>query len=414
MELYDIVIIGAGPAGLMAAGHASELGARVLVLEKNKNAGIKLLMTGGGRCNFTNNAPDKVFIDNFGSNGKWLLSGLSNFNSESIIDFFAARNIKSQANLEGKVYPENNSAAEIRKALIDYVESNRGGIMYEARVIKIVKNADKISKIILADNSEIKAKNFIIATGGNSYPLSGSNGDAYNWLKELGHKIIKPRPALSPIIVKENFVKNLEGLSFQNCSLSIYKNNKKISFESGDFIFTSRGISGPAALNLSRIITKEDKANLVLKIDFFPEESNESLDKKLRELVESNSKESIRNILSKLTQKRLADFILDNRSIEISKKGADLNKLERSTIINFLKDLTLTVLDIGGFNEAMITSGGVDLKEVNQKTMASKLYSNLYFAGEILDIDGPTGGYNLQIAWTSGYLAGESAAFPKD
>ena len=414
MELYDIVIIGAGPAGLMAAGHASELGARVLVLEKNKNAGIKLLMTGGGRCNFTNNAPDKIFAGKFGFNGKWLLSGLSNFNSDSIIDFFAARNINSQANLEGKVYPENNSAAEIRKALIDYVESNQGEIIYEARVIKIIKDADRISKIILSDNREIKARNFIIATGGNSYPLSGSNGDAYTWLKELGHKIIKPRPALCPIIVKENFVKNLEGLSFQNCSLDIYKNNKKISFESGDFIFTGHGLSGPAALNLSRVITKEDKTNLIIKIDFFPDESSESLDKKFQELIESKSKESIRNILRKLTQKRLADFILDNRNIEISKKGADLTKLERSEIINFLKNLSLTILDIGGFNEAMITSGGVDLREVNQKTMASKLYSNLYFAGEILDLDGPTGGYNLQIAWTSGYLAGESAAFHKD
>lgn len=414
MELYDVAVIGAGPAGLIAAGHASELGARVLVLEKNKNAGIKLLMTGGGRCNFTNNAPDKVFIDNFGPNGKWLLSGLSNFNSEGIINFFAARNIKSQSNPEGKIYPKNNSAAEIRKALIDYVESNQGKIIYEARVIKIIKNTDKISRIILSDNREVKAKNFIIATGGNSYPLSGSNGDAYAWLKELGHKIIKPRPALSPIIVKESFVKKLEGLSFQNCSLRIYKDNKKICSESGDFIFTNRGLSGPAALNLSRLITKEDKAGLFVKIDFFPEESREFFDKKLQELIGLSGKESIRNILRKLTQKRLADFILENRNIDISKKGIDISKSERSTVINFLKDLTLTVMGIGGFNEAMITSGGVDLREVNQKTMASKLYSNLYFAGEILDIDGPTGGYNLQIAWTSGYLAGKSAAFHKD
>ncbi|MHB8903676.1 MAG: BaiN/RdsA family NAD(P)/FAD-dependent oxidoreductase [Patescibacteria group bacterium] len=410
MELYDIVIIGAGPAGLMAAGHASELGARVLVLEKNKQAGLKLLMTGGGRCNFTNNAPTKILAASFGQNGKWLLSGLSNFNSENIVNFLAARNIKSQANAEGKIYPENDNADAIRKALLNYVESNNGKIIYGSHVIKLVRDGNKVSKIILADRSEIKAKKFIIATGGNSYPLSGSSGDAYVWLKELGHKIIKPRPALCPIIVKENFIKNLEGLSFKNCSLSLYKNNKKIGGETGDFIFTAQGLSGPAALNLSRVITKEDKTGLIIKIDFFPEEAGTDLDKKICELIELNSRESIRNILNKLTQKRLVDFILDNKNIEISKKGADLAKLERNSIIKFLKELTLNILDLSGFNEAMVTSGGVDLKEVDQKTMVSKLYSNLYLAGEILDLDGPTGGYNLQVAWTTGYLAGESAA----
>lgn len=410
MELYDIVIIGAGPAGLMAAGHASELGARVLVLEKNKQAGIKLLMTGGGRCNFTNNAPLKMFAASFGQNGKWLLSGLSRYSSEDIIKFFSDRNIKSEANREGKVYPLNNSALKIRDTLINYVESNGGIIRYNSPVIKIVKEDDKITKLILADRSEIKAKKFIIATGGNSYQKSGSSGDAYVWLKELGHKIIKPRPALAPIILKENFIRELEGLSFSDVLLELYKDKKKIGVESGDFIFTARGLSGPAALNLSRLITKEDKIDLIIKIDFFPEETSADLDKKIRELIELNSRESIRNILSKLTQKRLVDFILTNKNIAPAKKGADLTKLERSLIINFLKDFTVHILTLGDFSEAMISSGGVDLKEVDQKTMASKLYSNLYLAGEILDLDGPTGGYNLQVAWTSGYLAGESAA----
>jgi len=407
--MYDIVIIGAGPAGLMAAGHASELGARVLVLEKNKQAGIKLLMTGGGRCNFTNNAPTRIFAARFGQNGKWLLSGLSRYKSENIIKFFSDHNIKSEANRAGKVYPLNNSALKIRDTLIDYVESNGGTIRYNSPVIKIVKEDDKIIKLVLADHSEIQAKKFIIATGGNSYQKSGSSGDAYTWLKELGHKIIKPRPALCPIILKENFIRELEGLSFPNVLLELYKEKKKISSENGDFIFTARGLSGPAVLNLSRLITKEDKVNLIIKIDFFPEETGADLDKQIRELIELNSRESIRNILNKLTQKRLVDFILNNKNIEISKKGADLTKLERSAIIDSLKDFTGHILALGDFAEAMITSGGVDLKEVDQKTMASKLYPNLYLAGEILDLDGPTGGYNLQVSWTSGYLAGESA-----
>jgi len=410
MELYDIVIIGAGPAGLMAAGHASELGARVLVLEKNNQAGIKLLMTGGGRCNFTNIASKKVFADSFGVNGKWLLSGLSIFGPEEIINFFAERDINSSANDEGKVYPINGSALKIRDALINYVESNGGKIIYNLRIIKVIAENELIAKIVLADRSEIKINKLIISTGGNSYPLSGSSGDAYDWLKELGHKVVKVHPALSQIIIKENFVKVLEGLSFKSCLLTVYKNNKILKSESGDFIFTARGLSGPTALNLSRYITLEDKHNLTVKIDFFPEESFSELDIKLLVLLTENGKESIRNILSKLIQKRLVDHILMSLNIEASKKAADISRKDRNLIVKLLKELSLSVLDVAGFNEAMISSGGVSLKEVEQKTMASKLYKNLYFAGEILDLDGPTGGFNLQVAWTSGYLAGESAA----
>lgn len=410
MELYDIVIIGAGPAGLIAAGHASELGARVLVLEKNKQAGIKLLMTGGGRCNFTNNSPIRILAQRFGNKEQWLLSGLSRFGSKDICEFFAKRNIKSEANSEGKVYPLNNSALKIRDALINYIESNGGIIRYNASVIKIVKEKNIIIKVILADRSEIKANKFIIATGGNSYPSSGSNGEAYVWLKKLGHKIIKARPALCPIILKENFIKKLEGLSFSDATLALCKDNKKIWLEKGDFIFTAYGLSGPAALNLSSFITKEDKSDLIVKIDFIPTESKENLNEKLQIQMSSNGKESIKNILSKLTKKRLADLILETNHIESSKKGADLNKIERKLIVDSLKEFTINILALGNFTEAMVTSGGIDLKEVNQKTMVSKIYSNLYLAGEILDLDGPTGGYNLQVAWTTGYLAGGSAA----
>lgn len=410
MDLYDIVIIGAGPAGLMAAGHASELGARVLVLEKNKQAGIKLLMSGGGRCNFTNNVPDYLFSKDLGQNGKWFLSGLSIFNSTSIIDFFKERNIKSQVNSEGKVFPENNSALKVREALLNYVESNGGRIIYNSQVIKIVKDNKLISKLILADRSEISAKKYIITTGGNSYSRSGSSGEAYQWLKELGHKIIKPRPALCPIIFKEKSIKELEGLSFSNVLLSLYKNNKKIKEELGDIIFTGNGISGPAALNLSRAITLEDKLNLVIKIDFFPTETVEQFENRLQNISSSSGRESIKNILGQLIQKRFSDYILNQCSISDLKKGADITKEERNYIVNILNEFSFNILALGGFDQAMITVGGVDLKEVNQKTMASKIYSNLYFAGEILDLDGPTGGYNLQIAWTSGYLAGEAAA----
>ena len=410
MNSYDIVVIGAGPAGLMAAGCASEQGARVLVLEKNSSAGIKLLMTGGGRCNFTNTAPNNLLAASFGQNGRWLLSGLSRFNSADIINFFALRGVKIKVNEEGKVFPENSGAYKIREVLIDYVELNGGVIQYDAKVIKIIKDNNLISKIILADRSEIKADKFIIACGGNSYPLSGSSGDAYSWLKDLGHNAIKPKPALAPIILHEQFIKILEGLSFPHIKLDLYQGLKKIATENGPLIFTARGISGPVSLNLSRFIANENKANLKLVLDFFPNQDKNEIEKKLQILIDLNSKESIRNILAKLISKRLADLIILNQNIDTAKKGSEINKIERGLIVSFLKNLNLTILALGSFDEAMITSGGVDLKEVDQKTMASKQYKNLYFAGEILDLDGPTGGYNLQVAWTSGYVAGSSAS----
>ena len=413
MESYDIVIIGAGPAGLMAAGHASELGARVLVLEKNSQAGIKLLMTGGGRCNFTNSASIKTFAASFGPKGSWLLSGLSVFNSNDILKFFSDRNIKSQVNEEGKIYPENNSAKSIKNVLVDYVESNGGKILFDSKVNKIVKKNNIIDKLILSNGTEIRADKYIIACGGNTYPKSGSSGDAYIWLKELGHKIIKPRPALSPIIIKDANTRILEGLSFSNVQLALYKDNYLVAKESGDLIFTLNGLSGPVALNLSRLITLQDKSHLTIKIDYFFQESKEELHMKIRDLIKFSPRESIRNILSKLILKRFVDFVLMNVDIDDSKKGADITKSDTILIVNFLKEMNLQVLDIKGFDEAMITSGGVDLREVNQRTMASKIFTNLYFAGEILDLDGPTGGFNLQVCWTTGYLAGESAALSK-
>ncbi|MFA6995145.1 MAG: NAD(P)/FAD-dependent oxidoreductase [Patescibacteria group bacterium] len=409
MTRYDVVVIGGGPAGLMAAGRAAELDARVLLLEKNQKLGIKLLMTGGGRCNFTNNSPTRLLAEAYGVNGSWLLAGLSRFGPTEIIKFLEERGVRTRLEDGGRIFPQSNQASEILKVLTDYVKSNGTKIKTKSPVVKIIKERNRIIKVVLADQTEITATNFIIAAGGKSYPLSGSSGDAYTWLSELGHKVVNPQAGLCLIKVKEN-VKELEGLSLSGAQIKLYLDIKKISAEAGDFIFTSRGLSGPAALNLSRIIARQGIGNLKIKIDFSPDETTEDLDRKIQRLLVENKQMAIKNILSKLYPARLVIFALTQTKINPAKKGNGLTRLERKALVSFFKEFNLQIMSLGGFNEAMITVGGVDLKEVDPKTMVSKIISNLYLAGEVLNLDGPTGGYNLQIAWTTGYLAGDNAA----
>lgn len=408
MKKYDVIVIGGGPAGLMAAGRASELGAKVLLLEKNENLGIKLLMTGGGRCNFTNQSRLSLLAKSLGYNGSWLLSGLNYFGPDEVINFFIERGVEVKVEDDSRVFPASNKARDILQVLIDYAQTNGVEIRTKLSVVEVVRIKNKILKLILSDQTEVSAKKFILASGGKSYPLSGSSGEAFEWLKELGHTIIQTKAALSQIITQEAPLE-LEGLTLTNVELGLYQDGKKINKETGDFIFTSRGLSGPAALNLSRLIVKQGISNLEVRIDFFPYESRERLDIKIQNLLRANQKNDLKNILSQLLPKRLINFILRQAKINPDKKGGGVNRVERQILIDLFKTYNFSVLGVGGFDEAIITVGGVDLKEVDAKTMGSKIISNLYLAGECLDLDGPTGGYNLQIAWTSAYLAGENA-----
>lgn len=412
MKIYDLVVIGGGPAGLIAAGRAAELGAKVLVLEKNQYPGLKLLITGGGRCNFSNYLSPRLLSEALSPNGRWLLSSLHRFGPQETIAFFENQGLETKVEANSRVFPASNKAREVLETLLKYLAKGAGEIRYKAEVFKIVIKEQKISKLILSDKTEVSAANFIIATGGRSYPGSGSSGDAYSWLRNMGHTIVEPRAAISKIIVKES-IEALEGLSISSALITLFKAGKKVKSEAGDFLFTKNALSGPAALNLSRAAARQKIEELGLKIDFFPDDHQDELDDKIKQLLEQNKQLSVKNILSKISHKRLALFALEQNNINPNKKGNGLSKTERRLLLNFFKGYKLNIASLGGFNEAMITVGGVDLKEVNPKTMASKLISNLYLAGEILDLDGPTGGYNLQIAWTSGYLAGERAALSK-
>jgi hypothetical protein len=406
---YDIAIIGAGPAGLMAGIRAGQLGANVVLIEKNKRPGLKLLTTGGGRCNITNAIFNpKELAEKYGVNGKFLISAFNKFGAKDVVDFFNDRGVFTKIEKINQVFPESNRSTEILNTLINEFKKNGGKLITESVVRNIVSTDNHIEKIVLNSNEEIIANNYIIATGGRSYPDTGSTGDAYIWLKKLGHNIITTQPALSPIIVRENLVKKLEGLSLNDVTLSLYENDKKLKSLTGDIIFTGTGVSGPAAMNLTRHINGTEK--LSLKIDFLPDYTSESLDEHLRDTFTRHGTKLFRNSLDGLVPPKLQYLLCDLLSISTDKTASIINKEERKALVNFLKNLNFKIQSIGGYDKAMVTRGGVALNEINPKNMQSKLIDNLFLAGELLDLDGPSGGYNLQICWTTGYVAGEGAS----
>ena len=410
--IYDVVVIGGGPSGMMSAIKAGESGAKVILLEKNDHLGVKLLCTGKGRCNITNNTSDlKEFIKQFGKNGKFLFSCLHNFNIKNTIDFFENGGLETQAERGNRIFPKNGNALDVLKILINYLKQSKVEVRTKFKIAKIIVDKDKITKVIGQDKQEIVGKNYIICTGGKSYPLTGSTGDGYKWANQMNHSIIEPLPALSPIIVKEKFVKNLEGLSLKNVNISIYKDNKKIDSRDGEAIFTANGMSGPIILDMSKKIKMEleEKNNLKLKIDFKPALDFDKLNKRIiRELAVDNKK-MFKNILTSLLPQKMIPVIIELSKIDPNKQASVITKLERNRLVHLLKEFELTVTGLLGFKKAIITSGGIDLSEIDPTTMRSKKISNLFFAGEIINIDGPTGGYNLQVCWSTGQLAGKNA-----
>ncbi|MDP2944161.1 MAG: NAD(P)/FAD-dependent oxidoreductase [bacterium] len=408
--IYDVAVIGGGASGLMAAGRAGEQGARTILIEKNNSLGVKLLLTGGTRCNLTNYLENsKVLAANFGWAGRFLISALTRFGSKEVIDFFESRGVRTKIENNNRVFPISDQAGEVLSALIGYVKKSGVSIKTGAVVDDIIVDSGRISEIILVGGAKIKAANYVIATGGKSYPETGSSGDAYRWLKKMGHNIITPTPALVPIIVHEDFIKELEGLSREEATLSLWQDGKKIAVSQGDILFTSGGLSGPAALNLSRLIKFPLKKGLQLAIDFFPELDINSLDEKLREIFIGTNR-TLKNSLAGIIPPRLIPVLEFLTGLDMDGKAHLVAKVERRKLGYLLKDFRLGVKGLAGYDRAMITAGGLDLKEIDPKTMRSKIISNLFVTGEVLDIAGPTGGFNLQASWSTGRVAGEAAA----
>ena len=405
---YDLIVIGGGPTGMMAAGRAAELGAQVLLLEKNKNLGIKLLSTGHSRCNLSNAVPIRELINSFGENGKFLFSAFSKFGPEEVIDFFNERGLETKIEKNNRVFPKSDKSADVLKTLAAYLKENKVKIIFEANVKKITEKNQIISKVSLVDGREFSAKNYLIATGGLSYSTTGSTGDAYKWLKSLGHKIIKTYPALAPIIVREKFVKELEGLSLVDAEFTLKKDDKILNKKRGEAIFTADGLSGPVIFALSANAAK-NLPEVELIIDLMPEKKLSELDQYWQEKFNFQQNKQIKNVLGEIFPSRLAEKILEIAGIDLTAKINQINKFERKKICAVIKNLNFKIIKVAGYDKAMLTTGGLDLKEVDQKTMSSKLIKNLLVAGEVLDLDGPTGGFNLQACWSTGRLAGESA-----
>lgn len=393
---------------MMAGLHAGELGSRVVLVEKNKNLGTKLLLTGKGRCNITNKTDDlREFVEKFGKNGNFLFSALSRFGVDDVIDFFEKHGVKTKVERGQRVFPVSDSSLEIRQTFFDCLKKNSVEIKTNSEVKDIIKKNNRIEKVVLKNGEEIIADKFVLCIGGKSYPATGSTGDGYKWLKKLGHTVTDLRPALCSVVTKEKVVKDLEGLSLKNVEITIFKNNKKIDSRFGEAIFTANGMSGPIILDMSKKIASELPGEIIMQIDFKPTLDFDKLDKRLQRDFESGHNKMFKNVIAQLLPAKLIPVIIGMSGIDEEKKVNLITKEERKKLLHLLKNFKLEIKSLSGFDRAIVTSGGVKLNEIDPKTMRSKIIENLYFAGEILDLDGPTGGYNLQVCWSTGYVAGE-------
>ncbi|HRY36266.1 MAG TPA: NAD(P)/FAD-dependent oxidoreductase [Candidatus Magasanikbacteria bacterium] len=404
---YNVIVIGGGPAGIMAAGRAREFLPRVLLLERNHNLGAKLLITGKGRCNITNYTLDvRELTKQYGKNGKFLFTAFNKFGVEDVINFFEKQGLKTKVERGNRVFPESDQAFSVLSALKKYLRDTGVEIRTLSKVEEIIKKGNKIEKIILADGEELTADKYVIATGGKSYPLTGSRGDGYEWLKKLGHKIISPKPALVPIIVKEKWVGELEGLSLKNAEISVWKKGKKIASQFGEALFTDNGMSGPIILDLSKIVGESLPEKTELKIDFKPALDEKKLDERLQKDFKEFGNKMFKNYLPELCPAKLIPIMMKLSGISPDKKVNEISREERKELLKLLKGMVLEAKSLDGYDRAIVTAGGADLSEIDPQTMQSKIIENLYIVGEVLDLDGPTGGYNLQMCWSTGFLAG--------
>lgn len=409
MKKYDVIIVGAGPAGLLAAGRAAELGNKVLILEKMRTEGRKLLITGKGRCNVTNSAAIGEFITHVFPNGKFLRNAFSHFFSKEIIELLEKYGVDLTLERGGRYFPTSNKSLDILRALLKWVNELGVEIKCGQRVEKLLVEEEKI--VGVRANGEIfSAAKVILATGGKSYPATGSTGDGYDLAKQLGHKIEKPIPALVPVETKGGIAKKLQGLNLKNVKAVIWVDNKKAGEAFGEMIFTHFGLSGPIILTLSRIMVTALQANrkVEITVDLKPALNEQKLDNRLQRDLNEHGKKQLVNIFRSWLPASMISVFIEELGLDGEKECHQVSGKERKQIKNFMKNMRLEVSHNRSFKEAIITAGGILTNEIRPKTMESKLVSGLYFAGEIIDLDAETGGYNLQIAYSTGWLAGNS------
>ncbi|MDB1922608.1 NAD(P)/FAD-dependent oxidoreductase [Clostridium tertium] len=400
--MAKVIVIGAGPAGIMASLSASKNN-EVTLIERNSEIGKKLKLTGGGRCNITNNRDIEEFFDKIVTNKKFLYSALYTFSNTTLLEYFSNNNLEYKVEYDQKVFTKSDKADEVIEIFKRDLMKNDVKVLYNTKVNDFIIEDEIIKGIITEEGKTIYADSVIVTTGGKSYPTTGSDGSMYDILQKHGHTINTLYPALIPLVTKEGFIKNLQGISMKEVIISTTIKKKKIQRQ-GDMIFTHFGISGPGVLKFSSYINKILKEKEVeIKLDFLPEISKNELS----EIIRSNSNKSLLNNLKAYLPQNFVKEILNILSLS-EVKIAELKKEDELKLIEYIKEMPLTVEDTITIKAAMVTSGGVSVKEINSSTMESKKIKNLFFAGEVIDIDAETGGYNLQMAFSTGYLAGSS------
>ncbi len=400
-----VAVIGGGPAGMIACGRLKNRVSKVILIEKNGFLGKKLRITGKGRCNITNIADTEDIIANIPTNGKFLYSALYSFTNYDIIALLEELGVKTKVERGGRVFPESDSARDVAEALKRYALGNNVKLL-KTRALEVLSDNGRVTGV-KTEKGVIKADSVIIATGGKSYPLTGSTGDGYRFAQKLGHKIVAPRASLVPLVTEEKWVRELMGLSLKNVSLTLENRGKEIFSDFGEMLFTHFGISGPIVLSASCHVKSGEK--VTAKIDLKPALTKEQLDKRILRDFEKFHKKQLQNSLDELLPKTIIPVIIKEAGLDGRCEVCNITRAERTELGNVIKNLTLTVTGTRPIEEAIITSGGVCVSEINPSTMESKITGGLYFAGEVIDADAYTGGYNLQIAYSTGFLAGENA-----
>ena len=402
-----VVIIGAGASGMMAAKVAGDRGYKVTVLEKQKRCGQKLLITGKGRCNITNNCEIEELIENVPTNGKFLYSAFYTFTNDQVIDMFNDLGVETKTERGKRVFPVSDKAVDVVRALERQMNSNKNvEVLLNSKVDKIIAEDGAVKKVVLSDKREIECDSVIVATGGVSYPKTGSTGDGYRFAKNLGHTIITPKPSLIGLEVMEDYVADLAKLSLRNVSIEVYNSkNKKIYDDFGEMEFTKYGIDGPIIKSASCRMGDLSKDNYKIVLDLKPALDEEKLDKRIQKDFQKYSNKNFENSLNDLLPKQLIPTIVKLSKIDPYIKVNQISKEERKNLVHLIKHISFTVKNYRPIEEAIITSGGIKTSEINSSTMESKLVSGLFFAGEVIDVDAYTGGFNLQIAFSTAYLA---------
>lgn len=418
MKKYDVIVVGAGAAGLIAAARAAELGARVFLLEKMERAGRKLSITGKGRCNITNDAPVSAFIDHIYPNGRFLRHAFSEFFVQDIINLLARYGVETVVERGGRIFPASNRAADVVNALLQWVISSKVEIRYQCKIEKLLVSDQTITGVEAVCSGRkmiFNADAVILCTGGCSYPATGSNGEGYKLVGPLGHIIEPVMPALVPIETEGSLAGRMQGLSLKNVKALVWVNGKKLKEEFGEMLFTHFGLSGPIILTLSRFIVDELRKGkkVELTVDLKPALDEQKLDARLQRDLNENGKKHLDNMFKDWLPAKMIPVFIDLLQLNPDKECHQVTSKERRKILLLMKDMRFRVTGHRSFKEAIITAGGIRTREINPKTMESKIIKNLYFAGELIDLDADTGGYNLQIAWSTAWLAASSCLSEK-